>query len=653
MRGKAVLLVIIFSLLLLVPAGAQIYMGTVEGYIKYANSSIVPGASVSITVSGCSGAGCSASTTSQSNGYYVVANLNIPAGGTVAVTATKSGASGSNSGVADAGYAAYVNITFCPSSPTSLASTGYHNLTAVLSWTSGVEISTDTTYDQYEFNSGGFSTTTSPKNQAIPTYNNPYTWRVRTCNSVCCSAPASSTVTSINTQPTAPVLTDQPNTHNTTVTLCWTSGTDSDTNPVDVLHDEFYFDDDSDPESGPIFSNTSMPTGSYCRTISGLTVGQTYWWRVKTCDNTGAGNACGVSTDTFTVSNSPPSAPTLTEQVCAASNNASLQWTSGTDPEGDTTYDVYEFGEEGNYSTHVEPATSPQAENVQSCKKYYWRVKTCDSSGLCSNWATDDFIACAGAVVTPTEGVCPSGGAVGQAGIYCPASYIVSVSAPSQLKQGSNISLLVNFKSDADLSNLKFEIAAAEGIEISSIELPKYTADTNQLIVLSGVIGETMPLGRQTFTLNILVSDKIVLAKSFDVLIVEKEITVCGNGACEESETAENCIQDCHCGDNICQSEFGENPAICPDDCKAVLYLTPLQAIILTICIAIFGILFLWSRSEWYKLVQYILRRLKAGENIHSIKSRLKTIGWKEETVERASKKALKKHKPKIKKIKV
>ena len=88
------------------PAYAQIYLGTVDGYVFYMNNSLVTSASVSAAVSGCSGSGCSGLVLSQSNGYYVIANLNLPVGGTITVNAVKENASGSNSGTADSFQAA-------------------------------------------------------------------------------------------------------------------------------------------------------------------------------------------------------------------------------------------------------------------------------------------------------------------------------------------------------------------------------------------------------------------------------------------------------------------------------------------------------------------------------------------------------------------
>jgi len=140
---------------------ADIYLGTVDGYTKNTTGGIVTGATVSVTVQGCSGGGCSGSATSDSGGYYVVANLNLPALGTVAMSATKGPASGSASATADAFQAASANITICapPSIPILNSVSSSHNQNVTFSWTSA---SGAGYYDQFKIDSGAESTESSP-----------------------------------------------------------------------------------------------------------------------------------------------------------------------------------------------------------------------------------------------------------------------------------------------------------------------------------------------------------------------------------------------------------------------------------------------------------------------------------------------------------
>lgn len=627
MGGKAfsLLAIAVFSILIFIPlTDAAIFMGTVEGYVLDANSVKIPGASVNIVVSGCTGSGCSASTVTDSGGYYVVANLNIPAGGTVVVTANKFAASGSNSGVADTGYAAYVNVTLCPGPPTSLtAPVGSHDLNAVLTWITGFEISSQIPYDEYSFNFGPFTIETSPKVQLVPSYNTAYNWRVRTCNSVCCSSPNSSSVTIINTQPTKPILTDQPDTHNTSVTLCWTSGTDSDTSPTDVLHDEFYFDDDATPESGPIYSNISISPGSHCITFSNLTYSQIYYWRVKTCDGTGAPNECNWDTDSFTITNTAPSPPTLTDQGCATEDSVTLTWISGTDPEGDTTFDEFQF----ENATVVSPAASPYTQSgLISCEYYTWQVRTCDSLGLCSNWVTDDFNSCFAAVVAA-----PGIGGAGAAGVIQLPSYVASISAPLYINQGEEFEIFVNFKSDDDVESVDLEITGAPEFSFTSATIKDLDADTEKTVTIMSKVADDAEFGEYELLFTATKEgdeeeeegEKEIISKHFKIIVTEIIVPVCGNGICDPGETFETCPADC--------------PAI------IVVPFAPAQFWILFVMVsAILLILWLLAalRRKVEDLVRYITKRIeRRGEHTSTIRHKLRDLGWMDITLDAAFKK--------------
>jgi len=629
---KATFLIALLALIIIPPAYAQIYLGTVEGYVLDANDNTVSGASVTATVSGCSGGGCSGSTTSQSNGYYVIANLNLQPGGTVVVTATKSGASGTNSGTADPGSAAYVNVTLCPSSPTGLtAPSGSHNLTAQLSWTSGSEISSQTPYDEYSFNGGAWSVQTSPVYQLVPGYNTAYNWQVRTCNSKCCSSPASSSVTIVNTQPTQPSLVDQPNTHDTNVTLCWTSGTDSDTNPTDVLHDEFYFDDDSDPEDAPIYSNTSISPGSHCLSFDNLVYGQTYYWRVKTCDGTGAPNECNWDTDSFTITNTAPSAPTLVDQGCASSDSVTLSWTSGTDAEGDPTYDEFQFGVDGNYSSTVSPATSPQIQTgLSSCQRYTWRVRTCDNLS-CSAWAEDSFNTC---FATSTGGGSGGSRGGGTGAAVTTINYITSISAPLYVGPGETITVFVNYKSSTTTDKVKMSISGVD-FSFQPVILKNVKSGEERTVAVTGVVDSDAKLGERTLTFSAYVNDDIVITKHFKITVGNVIVPVCGNGICEAPiETPATCIEDCHCGNRICEAEYGESFSVCPSDCLIAPFLPAWIGLIFVICTAIIYFLVRRYRLDKKKLIAYIKRQLKRGVSPQHLFLELHSLGWLESTLE-------------------
>ncbi|MEM7814715.1 MAG: hypothetical protein QXF55_00020 [Candidatus Aenigmatarchaeota archaeon] len=243
-----------------------------------------------------------------------------------------------------------------------------------LSWTSGTDPDSDPTYDEYQFQSNPVqSNVTSPQNESGLSYQT-YTWKVRTCDDRgACSAWASDSFSVVNNPCPPPVLQPVPDGHFTSVILNWTSNaTDIDGDPC---HDRYQFGADAiiDPATSP-------------QTKSGLSLGVSYTWRVQSCDNKGACSPW--QSDTFITQNNAPSAPVLIDQNHTDASSVGLRWTSGTDPDSDTTYDEYQF----DSGAVVSPATSPQVELLSGIDYHTWRVRTCDSHGACSSWSQDTFV---------------------------------------------------------------------------------------------------------------------------------------------------------------------------------------------------------------------------------------------------------------------
>lgn len=179
--------------------------------------------------------------------------------------------------------------------------------------------------------------------------------------------------------PSSPSLTAVPDSHNNTAELVWTSGVD----PFSfATYDQLDFDG-----AAPV--NDSSPT-----TKVGLNY-TTHTWQIRTCSN----YCCSPwVSDTFNVTNSAPSAPS---NLNSTTSNATttLNWTSGTDPEGDATYDEVSYQ---NGTTISSPATAPLA--VTTTPLIKWRVRTCDSIGDCSAWVEEDTLT--GTVVSTGCPVC-------------------------------------------------------------------------------------------------------------------------------------------------------------------------------------------------------------------------------------------------------
>jgi len=387
MRGNYFLYIVAF-LALAAAANANIFLGTCDGYVFDMSSSIISGANVAAAVSGCSGGagnGCSGNVLSQSNGYYVIANLNLDPYGTVAASATaivsgQSG-SGSTSAAANEFQAARANITLCfpPSSPLLIDQGDSHFPNVTLYWNSGTDPFGYSTYDEFQLDSGSIANSTSPVSMNASYAG--HTWKVRTCNTNgavgCCSPFASDSFNIYNNAPLPPTLVHQNNTHSNAVTLYWTNGSDSD---GDNIYHQFQID------SQPIQNNSFSPVS-----VSNLSFGS-HTWRVRACDFM----ACSSwAEDTFSISNNPPSSPTLRVQGNTTNTTISLNWTSGTDPESDPVHDEFQFSTYYDFSINIASlsnATHPVSiSNLSSFEKYYWRARSCDSQS-CSAWASSSFV---------------------------------------------------------------------------------------------------------------------------------------------------------------------------------------------------------------------------------------------------------------------
>lgn len=305
MKMKRGLIIVLILAALSIPFAQSACLNpvTVDGYIFNMSLGTVSGANVTITVSGCSGSCCSANVLSQSNGYYVATGLQASSGDTVTSSAVKNAASGSNTGSISSFLISQVNVTLCqPPSAPSLTSPANGNTThngsnRVFSWTSGTDPFGFSIFDQFVLDSTTYNNTASPTTRNLSSGS--HTWYSNTCNSRCCNSSSSRTVSVTNAAPTAPTLTAEPDTSDTSATLEWTSGTDSD---GDTTRDEFQLSNLSDYSSNVSSDNSA----SSPKTVSSLSAGSIFW-RVRTCDNVTCSN---YSSDVFVISSGAgPSAP--------------------------------------------------------------------------------------------------------------------------------------------------------------------------------------------------------------------------------------------------------------------------------------------------------------------------------------------------------
>lgn len=379
--------VIILILSIFLPSAHSLDLGVSKGYVLNTSGVLEISSNVTISILGCTGTGCNANATSDSNGFYIKSNLKIVPGDNVSVTARRGNAFGATStlatGSGSAGVAT-VNVTLClaPQKPSvnAVLDTHSNNLTS-MTWTT---YKAGSEYDEFVIDSDAANiSAVSPQNKKFLSYGS-HTWTVRTCSGSCCSDYSTDSFNITNAIPSTPVLTDESDTANNTVAFEWThSGTDSD-------GDTIYFDFKID---GVVTGNVTTPHQK-----TELSYGS-HTWGVRACD----GIECTeFAEDSFAISNNAPIAPTLTDQGHTQSTDVDFEWTNSSDPESSATHNEFQIATDSTYTTIIHSdANADSPKNVSflsTYTMYYWRVRTCDSSNACSAYSEDSFFvyACAG-----------------------------------------------------------------------------------------------------------------------------------------------------------------------------------------------------------------------------------------------------------------
>lgn len=179
----------------------------------------------------------------------------------------------------------------------------------------------------------------------LTAWDTPYYWSVRACDTTAASNQCSvwaawDSFSRINAAPTQPQLSSPANgalPHATTVDMIWVSGTDAD---GDSTHDEFWFASDA------IVNPATSPEQK-----SGLAWATAYTWRVRTCDDSGAPDACSAWVNfTFTPTNAQPTAPSDGEVSNDHVLMPSITWTPGADADGDSISTFVCVGTQSDYS---------------------------------------------------------------------------------------------------------------------------------------------------------------------------------------------------------------------------------------------------------------------------------------------------------------
>lgn len=269
-----------------------------------------------------------------------------------------------------------------------------------------------------------------------------------------------------------PILQDQPNTNETTVTLNWSSNT---TAPCpDADNDTTYYNFRID---GNLFTNATPP-----QLVSGLSFGP-HQWEVQECDPWECSNW---AIDTFSVTNEPCPPPTLNIQNNTCTNQVTLTWSSADyDPDLDPCTDEFRFG-----GITISPASSPQTITVTDVALYDWGVRSCDNQGACSPWIESEFIYCNCGVQEVTGEGRPS--YIGGGACLLPAGYELVVVKPKEIYPGDSFTLKINLKYFKNITNLRVEADTPEGITVEPLELGYVNPNQELNFELKGKVANDM-----------------------------------------------------------------------------------------------------------------------------------------------------------------
>jgi len=520
----------IIIMIMLCTVSYQMYMGTVDGWVRYMNGSPVENANVTALVSGCS-VSCTGWSLTDPNGYYLIDNLNMNPGDNVNVDVVKGLYTGSGNGIANSASVARVNVTVCspPSNPVLVDQVDISHNYVDLTWTSGSDPDGYPTHDIYKFNYGLETDPASPPQHESGLVTGSYLWQVKTCNSRCCSSWSNDTFNVV--PPSQPVLVHQGDTHNDNVTLNWTSGSDPEGQPT---YDDFIFD-------SSVTVNVTHP-----QNVTNLSFGS-HTWGARTCNQY---FCSGWATDSFNRMDGAPSIPNLNPIPDGNYSCVNLTWTSGIDPNGDSTYDQLAYGPVLVFSyANYTNATSPY-EICNVSGTYKWAVRTCDEFGLCSSWNTSHFTSSNCPPCPP----CPNGTSTRTETIIKNNNVVFVVMMPSLVVSGKPFEVNVNLKNfgDQPIHNIHVYFEPDHGlININDIYLSTLSQGSSVVLTSDGVGSNVSSISNEVVTVSIGGETSsgaftTSLTTNIDVLPIINEYN---NATCENDS---DCPYNMICNDRIC-----------------------------------------------------------------------------------------------------
>ena len=274
-----------------------------------------------------------------------------------------------------------------PAAPTATAASALTNVSFTANWAAVsnatsylLYVSTSSSFSSYVSGYNGLSVSATNKPIINLLENTTYYYRVKAVNSYG-SSPNSSTITTL-TLLGAPIATGVSNYTGTSFTALWQPVTGTSTYYLDVSSASNF--------SSYVVNNQTVPGGTTSQSVTGLTNGTTYYFRVR------AANASGSSISSNVITVAPlPAAPSVLPAGNITVNSFTANWNSSS---GATSY-LLDVSTASDFSTFVSGyngvsagVTNKSVTGLAANTTYYYRVRAQNGSGSSANSSAQAMI---------------------------------------------------------------------------------------------------------------------------------------------------------------------------------------------------------------------------------------------------------------------
>ncbi|MEW6203079.1 MAG: fibronectin type III domain-containing protein [bacterium] len=241
----------------------------------------------------------------------------------------------------------------------------------------------------------------------------------------------------------------------TSLDLSWTQNTDTDFTSYKI-----YYDTSSGITESSQFTTTIISQSTTSTTLTGLSAGTTYYFKVYVCDTGGLCTGSNEVSGATTAANQPPAAVTVSAPTNATTTSLVISWTQNTDSDF-ASYKIYYSTSSGvSESSTLSQTVTPYTDTAQAVTglsagtTYYFKVYVCDIGGLCTG--SNEV---SGTTLSPAASVATLAGAVGVAGYQDATGTSAQFNAPNGIAVDTSGTIYI-----ADTNNHRIRKVTASGV---------------------------------------------------------------------------------------------------------------------------------------------------------------------------------------------